>query len=355
MADYAVTVAGAGDNSGTNGGVADWSNAMDLAAWVAAMPGAAAGDEFFMYSDGDDVYTLGADLNCANDGTKTNPIKVTGVSDQGSPPTIATGSARPTINCPGFILNCDNYWYFQGLQGTGTDTSVFRADRGSIFRDCKVTNTSGTGGRNAIYIGGYYALALDCECVSTAGYGILCAANTRVIGCYVHDSDIGIGMGATTNVFVANTIIDTCATAGVEHTGSGEALTLLNVTIYNCVTGIDAASLADSLVLNTIVSDCATAAGTWAAEQYTNISDYSDYYNSSTTTNLTKGDNDQTVDPGFVDAANGDFRIGTALRVGGWPGVFPGGLSTGYIDIGAVQRIEPPAVGQGLHSIGVGT
>ncbi len=49
-----------------------------------------------------------------------------------------------------------------------------------------------------------------------------------------------------------------------------------------------------------------------------------------------------TADP-FVNAAAGNFALNTTagggalLRAAGFPGVFPGALSTGYLDIGAVQ------------------
>lgn len=50
-----------------------------------------------------------------------------------------------------------------------------------------------------------------------------------------------------------------------------------------------------------------------------------------------------TGDP-FTNAAAGDFSLnntagaGAACRAAGFPGVFPGGLTTGYLDIGAVQH-----------------
>ena len=40
-----------------------------------------------------------------------------------------------------------------------------------------------------------------------------------------------------------------------------------------------------------------------------------------------------------------DYSIGTNLKAGAYPGLFPGGLTTGYKDIGAVQRKEQAAGG----------
>lgn len=40
-----------------------------------------------------------------------------------------------------------------------------------------------------------------------------------------------------------------------------------------------------------------------------------------------------------------NFAVGANMKALAFPGVFPGGLTTGYLDIGAVQRIEPAAGG----------
>jgi hypothetical protein len=80
----------------------------------------------------------------------------------------------------------------------------------------------------------------------------------------------------------------------------------------------------------------------WTTATPSNDYDYNFYYGNSLTTSLvTEGPNSdetQTQNPGFVDAANGNFQIGSALRAKGYPGVFPGGLTTGYLAPGAVQQ-----------------
>jgi hypothetical protein len=42
-----------------------------------------------------------------------------------------------------------------------------------------------------------------------------------------------------------------------------------------------------------------------------------------------------------------NFKVGTNLKAAGWPGSFQGGYTTGYLDIGAVQRQEPASGGSG--------
>lgn len=40
-----------------------------------------------------------------------------------------------------------------------------------------------------------------------------------------------------------------------------------------------------------------------------------------------------------------NFAVGTTLKATGFPGIFPGGYTTGYVDIGAAQRQEPASSG----------
>jgi hypothetical protein len=79
----------------------------------------------------------------------------------------------------------------------------------------------------------------------------------------------------------------------------------------------------------------------WTTATPSNYYNYNFYYgNTVTTSNVTEGPNSdetQTQNPGFVDAAGGNFAIGSALKGDGYPGLFPGGLTTGYMSPGAVQ------------------
>lgn len=52
----------------------------------------------------------------------------------------------------------------------------------------------------------------------------------------------------------------------------------------------------------------------------------------------------------FTNAASGDFSLnttaggGSSCRAAGYPGVFPNGTTTGYVDIGAAQHADPAAL-----------
>lgn len=86
-------------------------------------------------------------------------------------------------------------------------------------------------------------------------------------------------------------------------------------------------------------------AGTLAINDRANAGiDYNNYYNNTGTySGISAGANDTTLDPGYTDAANGDYRIGTNLKALGFPtGDYvhaPSG-SRSFIDIGAMQRQE---------------
>jgi hypothetical protein len=68
---------------------------------------------------------------------------------------------------------------------------------------------------------------------------------------------------------------------------------------------------------------------------------YNNYYNNGTAnvSNIALQPTEYELDPQFTDADNEDFSIGTNLKAKGF-GAYPSGTTTGYMDIGAVQRQE---------------
>lgn len=62
----------------------------------------------------------------------------------------------------------------------------------------------------------------------------------------------------------------------------------------------------------------------------------------------------------FTNAAGGDFSLnntagaGAAARAAGYPGVYPSGTTTGFIDIGAAQHADPASGGGGMRLAGRG-
>lgn len=106
-----------------------------------------------------------------------------------------------------------------------------------------------------------------------------------------------------------------------------------------------------------------------ATAQGNTFADYNAFYNNTSgeITGISNGGNDVTLtgDP-FTDSANDDYSLNATAGAGaachgvGYPGVFAGGLTTGYLDIGAAQHQDSgggggdPFPSQGIQHIGSG-
>lgn len=297
-------------------------------------------------------YSLGEALTIAKAGDATNPIKVFGYNGtRGDNP---TGANRPSINSGALVLTTGTYWVFKNIIFTGTGSSVLSAGGANHIVNCKATNTSETANRNAFLFGNAAdGILLNSEGVSTLGRAVFITLNTQIIGNYLHDSDIGILNSTTGNNYIAFNIIESNATAAISNTGAMSLMSLfMNNTLYGAETpngtGIEfATGSTDVRLLNNIIYGFTTGV-THVDTQSIGFDDYNDYYNNTTdVSNWTKGSNDLALDPGFTDAPNGNFTIGTNLKAAGFPGAFNGSATTGYLDIGAVQRVEPTEGGGG--------
>jgi len=301
MATMYVTVAGAGDKSGSS-----WANAMGYAEFETDFEGsAAAGDIYYVMSG---TYTLTSNLLSSLDGTAASMINVIGVSDESE--TEAQGTDRPFFDGgASYGVRVDNYWQWKNCRFEGEQTYVLRGDTGTKVINCKADNSSGTADRSAIDIEGLYSLVFNCEGISDAGYGIgMFSTQGQVYGCYAHDSKSGIHVSGRSSV--SFNIVDTCTTYGVQVTGATiEFGYICNNTIYNCVTGINAIAGQAYIVLNNQIVTNTTKGIVWASAIEANLFDYNNY-NGNTggdTTNVTKGSGATANAPGFTDAGGGDF------------------------------------------------
>jgi hypothetical protein len=276
------------------------------------------------------TFTLTAAVAVAKDGTQQNYIKIFGYnSSRGDNP---TEDNRPLIAAGAFLFIFDNYWEIYNLRVTTTESIGLSVDNDGRIVNCKSFNSSVSANRTAIRAKNTSSTVEDCEAISTNGYGI--QPQGEVIGCNVHDSANGIYIFAETAI--ANCIIDTC-TKGVflQRLSS-----VRNCTIYNCTDAIYSNSNAHNNVTikNNIIKDNTTGINYSGGASGGVRLDYNNFHGNDTdTVNVIKGDNTTSNDPEFIDAGNGDFSIGSAVTGTGSPGIFPGGLSQGYIDQGAVQ------------------
>lgn len=334
-----VTPAGAGLKNGTS-----WANAFGLAEWIVNIETLAAADDYYWIKQG--TYTFAAapldGIDCgAVDGTALLPVRVIGVlSGTTNEPPVASDWAyndnRPLIAAGAFIFAFNNYWRIFNLRHTTDHADGLRADAASIVWNCKVTATSTRG----IYSVGQGTNVINCEVSNSGGQGIVGASTyLRVIGCYLHDCmNDAVAYNNNGGVLLFN-LIDTCPT-GFDIFAKDYAVVFGN-TFYNCTLAIDGTDAGDPerhVYMNNIFDTC-TVGANWGADEEVgcNFWDYNNW-NAAPVTNVTRGPNALALDPQFVDAANGDFRVGMNLRRAGFPGEFPGGLCDGYLDVGAVQR-----------------
>lgn len=109
---------------------------------------------------------------------------------------------------------------------------------------------------------------------------------------------------------------------GSTATTSGSVLTQ---------SGADFSSVTDNVDFVYIVSGTGITAGKYLITSHTGTT---------LTLNAAPGTS-AVADKVWQITTNHNFGVGTNMKATGTPGVFPGGLTTGYIDIGAAQRQEP--------------
>ena len=298
----------------------------------------------------DGNYSLGEGVNVAKDGTAASPIDVEGYnSSRGDNP---TGTSRPDINVSNITFRFDNYWKFANLILTGTTVNVMWCDTSCYVTNLKVSNTSGTGGRTALRLGGAQGVTNNSEFTSTNGWGVIVAGADAVIGpnVYIHDSGSGcISVGVLDNVIISFNLLDSCL-VGINATTSSIGIKILNNTIWasttSGTTGIFVgANGSNWFIENNIISGFGTGIN-FNSLVSTNRENFNNLFaNTTDRTNIDTGPDSFDTDPGFTDAAGGDFSVGTAMKATGSPGAFPGSSTTGYLDVGAVQRQEPAGGG----------
>jgi len=278
------------------------------------------------------TYTMTSSIAVA---AGTAPIIIGYNTTRGDNPTDVT-LARPIINLQAKIWTQGAYTINKFLVFTGSSSPVLGSN-GGLISYCKITNTSIIAGRIGATT---LRTILFCDLSSTLGTAINAAAACNFGYTWLHNSNIGFT--SASNASFNNCIISACTTSGVVMGGT------LSNSLINCIfygaetpagTGLTLGStMKANIICNNIFYGWTLGATQTTAEVVTNVWDYNDFYNNTTDrTNVTAGVNDMAINPGFVDAANGNFQIGSALRAKGYPGTFPGNLTTGYMSPGAVQ------------------
>jgi hypothetical protein len=254
--------------------------------------------------------------------------------DSGTRPTILATSGHslsgylvaPGINfalVDNLIIDGASLSGVNGCDGGGSPTCTVRR--------CKIANAGI--GINAVNGG-----VTDCEVTGWTTFGLqLCRL---VQGCYLHDST---GLGTLTCTTVAR-----CLAANITGTGgaffwNNETGFALACTAVGCSAGFD--TQGPLIALNCLAYGCTGygfniegAYGVALLRACAGGSNTSGNYRNTTPESFVA----LTADP-FTNSAGGDYSLnstaggGALLRGTGWPGAFPGGGTTGYLDIGAVQ------------------
>ena len=265
-----------------------------------------------------------------------------------------TGSNRPRNNRASAAGNAisgnvaDNIFKNIWVSNCGS-TGGWANSGASTFINCRSSNNTGYG-FNII------GLKINCESDNNSvdGFNAVAATQRGAFGCYAHDnSAIGFDL-VSVNEFLAFCISESNASHGVAQSGSAGS-PLINCTINgNTGASTDGVNSGGTPLAIHMVFNCnITNNGRYGINQAgvgAIILNYNNYYGNATAArnNAPTGANDIALDPGYTDATNGNFAVGTNMKAVGWPGVFPSGASTGYLDIGAVQRQE--AAGGGGES-----
>lgn len=288
-----------------------------------------------------------------------------------TPSATAAGTVlRPIIKLSGSSLSVsvnNNGWLVENIDvdcdsQTSSTGIFFNGVANCAAINCRVSNFRSYGFRTTGTT--YFSYCEATGGLSGAAYGIASSngTSTSIRNCYIHDnvcSGVFLGTGGNS---VAASIIESNSGASSDGIYCGSGTLITDNTIYN--NGRDG-----------ILDDSAT--GIWRHWKRNIISnngryginsnlavpasydcDGNAYYSNtsgnrnncdSTANNSAAGAYTNTLDvilsgSPFVDGPNGNFALnntsgaGAACRAAGFPGTFPGGLTTSYLDMGASQH-----------------
>lgn len=285
-------------------------------------------------------------FTCATGGSGSAPCVVEGYNTaRGDAPT--TTAAQPKNNrasaAGDAITTSALEFIWKYIQVTGAGGSGFVSSAGrETYWFCRSFSNGARGFHCGTSDGQTY---LGCESYSNTSNGMGTSISPFCFGCSIHDNSSG-GISTNGNNFTGHYNI-IFANAGSGLACDSGSLWFISNTVYgNTGASSDGVncnpSHVSTLFLNNILANNGRD-GVRSGSTYNGIvADYNDYNGNSgvARTNFPTGPNDSTLAPTFTNAGAGDFSIGTNLKALGWPGVFPGATSTGYLDIGAVQRVE---------------
>lgn len=265
---------------------------------------AEAGHKFWVKSG---TYTLGGTVTIAKAGGSQKPIVVEGyASTRGDKP---TGSTRPQFDCGAAVFTGGANWDWYNLRFTGSAAGTLTPGASNKVVYCQIINTSTTANRTAL-TSGANTLAFGCEIVSYRGIGVVTGSSINVIGCYIHDCNVGVQHNSTSAVLVLmDNLIVSNVTSAVHVTVANTARSFIrNNTFYGSedklgvgvelVTGVT-----NMQIMNNIFYGFTTAVN-HADVQTVGFDDSNNYYNNTAdVANWVKGSTSVALNPGFLKVA----------------------------------------------------
>lgn len=309
----------------------------------------------YMFVQADGTHTLtGAIIITTTTGTNVNPSRMFGYNSTRGDVHDSDGQIvdanRPTIaaGANAFEYNDDD-WNFWGINLTTTEASGWNAGsnaNGQRKFGCQSTNSSGTASRMAFAssnsVEHYF---YGCLGISTNGIAFNGGTEGKYVFCTARDSANGWNGQSKSNAIFC--IADTCSIVGFN--GSAD-FTLVNCTAYAC--GDNFRGNGNPMTLINCISDSATIEGFDFGSTGSVV-----IYNMNFNNNASDFDPAQAshvqlfgltfLDPGFTDAAGGDFSTDSGMDIG-WPDLMNGFATN--LKLGAVQN--PAGGGAGAGFVG---
>lgn len=352
---YVDAATGSDSNPGTSTGSA-W---LTIAHAVAT---AASGDTVYIKSSGTYTQTSTLAITQANlslIGYQTTP------GDNGTPPLITTATNSTVLFTSASAGPGTNAWTniaftntaatpAQAIKKISNDgTAEMWSFLGDKFDGFTVA-IDGHGGSGSFAIAFFSAVSTEVKNSTAQGIYLPNAflVHGSISGCYVHNNG-GNGMeffnaGTKGVMIVDHSIFASNGASGIGVDGIGIDLQISNSTIANNTTDgvVTPASTGTSPLITTNsiyygngsfgISSGASLSGEYLGSHHNGFSGSNSNWTGSPT------DVTITADP-FTASGSGDYSLnataggGAALKGAGFPGAFPGGTSTGHLDIGAVQ------------------
>jgi len=352
-AEKYVSVAGGGAHDGSSE-----ANAWTLAEAIAAPY--AAGDRVNVkagtYANTTTTRTFGVA------GTTTAPIWWRGYNSTIGDLDADFTTAKPAITFTTGVFDITGSFHLfsnfdiSGAQVTAGQVRI-RVGTNSRIDRCRVECTSANSLGKAISLAAVGAGATRCwlKCTSSADV-VACPSGFEgdVIGCAIINGADGISLEAALRMTIAfNTFIDQGANAVISNSGS--RFWFLNNSVYspagdgiNLITTIPALAV----VANNIFSECGVYGinNATGANSATIFRSNNDFYASGTANETGFGDypslSEQTESSSpFTSSTNMTIPNSRNAIANGLPGLFENQSYTSYMDIGAVQRVEPSGGG----------